>query len=491
MRGEFGPLRRIGTLLALLLCVSLAWAQSQGPLSLGPWSDLEPHRAALRAAAGDVPGPVDGDAALAGLDQYRLEWRVRPGPGLLEGHQALRFHNRGEGALEVLELHLLPNLLGAQFLVEAARVDGTPVEPEVVDGWRLRLPLPVPLAAGRAAVAELDYRLELPEGDAPGYGLVARGAGLWALGHSFALRPPAERPSVRPSLQGDVAVAEAALYRLRLRLPERWRAAVTGSIVRDETAEGVRTLEVASGPARDLFALLGEAGVLQRIELPERPRVVGFAREDEVGGMREAMSHAVVALEALEALYGPYPYRELEVAPLETRALGVEFPGLILVSSSVLRERDPLTLTSTVVHEVAHQWFYNLVGSDQVLEPWVDEAISQYATLRVLRERYDEELAARFRRDLAQRWGRVGLEPQRIDQPVEAYGAGAYGPVVYGRGPLLLDALAERIGVARLDALLREHVAEHRFGFAEGEVLRERLEGACDCRLERLEPRLR
>ena len=31
------------------------------------------------------------------------------------------------------------------------------------------------------------------------------------------------------------------------------------------------------------------------------------------------------------------------------------------------------------VHEIAHQWWFGLVGNDQALEPWLDEAMALYS----------------------------------------------------------------------------------------------------------------
>ena len=32
-----------------------------------------------------------------------------------------------------------------------------------------------------------------------------------------------------------------------------------------------------------------------------------------------------------------------------------------------------------MVHEVAHQWWYNQVGSDQIMNPWLDEGLAEFS----------------------------------------------------------------------------------------------------------------
>ena len=58
---------------------------------------------------------------------------------------------------------------------------------------------------------------------------------------------------------------------------------------------------------------------------------------------------------------------------------GMEFPTFIMMDSSKYQEPH-LSNTSLEIncHEVAHQWWYAMVGSDQINEPWLDEGITEY-----------------------------------------------------------------------------------------------------------------
>jgi hypothetical protein len=110
-----------------------------------------------------------------------------------------------------------------------------------------------------------------------------------------------------------------------------------------------------------------------------------------------ALREAISALKTFEAIYGPYPYRELEIAesPLIGGAGGVEFPGLITIGSTIYSAAQELNDASSplsssqgdlkitgqfmqesrdfvIAHEVAHQWWNAVVGSDSRLQPFVD-----------------------------------------------------------------------------------------------------------------------
>src|SRR5207248_3238311 len=109
-----------------------------------------------------------------------------------------------------------------------------------------------------------------------------------------------------------------------------------------------------------------------------------------------ALDFAAAALRVFEARFGPYPYRYLDVveAPIVGGAGGVEFSGLVTVASMFYRPPSADTsvigklmagmggaqgsiLEFTVAHEVAHQYWHGLVGSDSRQEPYLDESLAQ------------------------------------------------------------------------------------------------------------------
>lgn len=111
-----------------------------------------------------------------------------------------------------------------------------------------------------------------------------------------------------------------------------------------------------------------------------------------------------------------------------------------------------------LAHETAHQWFYALVGSDQVTDAWQDEALCEYAMLRYAREKYGAnayENLRILRVDAPMR--------EKINQtvtpgsPISYFGSlQTYATVVYGRGAALPLALDEMTG-GQMDKLLREY----------------------------------
>jgi aminopeptidase N len=74
--------------------------------------------------------------------------------------------------------------------------------------------------------------------------------------------------------------------------------------------------------------------------------------------------------------FGEYPYDVLNV--VETCFLhgGMEYPQLVYISYKVEGER----YLEVIVHEIAHQWWYAIVGNDQIKHGWLDEGLTEYST---------------------------------------------------------------------------------------------------------------
>ena len=70
--------------------------------------------------------------------------------------------------------------------------------------------------------------------------------------------------------------------------------------------------------------------------------------------------------------------------------------------------------------------------------------------------------------------------------PASAYNEREYSSIVYGRGPLFLTALAERMGQAKFDQFLKDYSARFRWGIATTADFKAMANQACGCDLSDL-----
>ena len=132
----------------------------------------------------------------------------------------------------------------------------------------------------------------------------------------------------------------------------------------------------------------------------------------------------LAALERYSNEIGPYPYKQLSVAEMPAGS-GMESPQMTWISSTV----SPSDIRYLAVHEVAHQWFYGVVGDNQQLEPFLDEGVADFLA-----------------RDLLDAFRKSRCAEDRLDGSVYDYDAQCYDEVIYVQGAAYLDAYRDKVG---------------------------------------------
>jgi aminopeptidase N len=181
------------------------------------------------------------------------------------------------------------------------------------------------------------------------------------------------------------------------------------------------------------------------------------------------------AMRIFNATFGPYPFAELDVVQTPNSAGGLEYPGLFVIGSDVW-DRSNDFFEFLIAHETAHQWWYSLVGSDQALHPWMDEALAQYSVALYIRDREGEAAyAAALDSFRLQHETYVEAHPDQVDvigRPVSAYPGLAYFFCVYQKGPLFFAALDDAYGFDTVQAMMRDYFAAYRYRIAAPEDMR-------------------
>ena len=184
------------------------------------------------------------------------------------------------------------------------------------------------------------------------------------------------------------------------------------------------------------------------------------------------------AVEAYNEDFGAYPYTELDVVDAPMRnAGGVEFPGIVLIESSRYDDPEGPVFINTVAHEVAHQWWYNVVGNDVIEEPWLDEGLTTFSAGLYFEAAYGSE----GYQGVAEYWqqyygkavqaGKDDAVTRSLTYFEESADPGMYGPIVYGKGALFFYELRKEIGDKAFFAGLQAYYRQLKYQIATGEDL--------------------
>jgi hypothetical protein len=101
----------------------------------------------------------------------------------------------------------------------------------------------------------------------------------------------------------------------------------------------------------------------------------------------EAFSFAVEKI-------GPYPFEKLFIVRTPISLKGMEFSNMIFIADRCFNSNNKDDFAKVLYHEIFHQWFYGIIGTDQVNEPFMDEGIVNYLAMALkgdeLGNTYDE-----------------------------------------------------------------------------------------------------
>lgn len=423
---------------------------------------------------------------------YQMAIEIDESLAVVRGRQTLFYTNLEDAPLDALYFHLHPNTLDGLITVTEVTVDGTPVTAENVDNHMLRVPLAQPLAVGAATTIGMNFVTIVPTDIGRNYGVLAYYEGILALAHFYpmlAVYDATGWDTAEPDVQGDLTYSDAAFFQVEVTAPADLTLVGSGSIVAEDGDDDRQTVTYAVGPARDFYLAAGDFDVVSATV--GETTINSYAPDDLADGTALALDVAAAAVKSLNERLGPYPYTELDIVTTPTSALGIEYPGLIvgtvrmydvgLTSQSGLSYAD--ILESTTAHEVNHQWFYNLVGNDQLDEPWLDESLTSYSTYRYYGDRYGQAAADGYFDTFEGRWARVDGQKIPVGLPVAAYDEAEYGAIIYGRGAVFLRELEETMGRETFDAFLRDYVAQFRWRIADTAAFRALAEEHCACDL--------
>jgi len=458
------------------MALALAFGLALIALTLGGCSMLKPpappdrlaeYRPSLRPDIEIEP------SLLAVMPRYSITVRIEPATGLYTGTMGVTVPITGTMPRNDFYFRLYPNLpqFGGALEVRAANVNGSLVNYAYeAAGTALHLSWPKPLPVGEDARVWLSFNGKTEQRKPGLYTIFGANESVLSLTNFYPIlagrREDGWALDVASPL-GDVGFHDAALYRVEATMPADQIVATTGVTTTESVQDGWATRTYVHGPAREFTFMMSP-----RFQVAEADaygtRVRSYYLPDNVQAGRMALHYGVAALQVYSDQFGRYPYREMAIveAPLTFR--GMEFPGMSLIGSQDYGKFRQ-DLENLVVHEAAHQWWYNQVGSDQTKSPWQDEGLAEWSMYAYYLARYGILAAERLRAD---RWPtpiRYAVQTnidRPIGLPVEAYGMSDYERTVYAKGALFFATLRDEMGEEAFRALLRTYVERFRWRIA-------------------------
>jgi Peptidase family M1 domain len=447
------------------------------------WSDLSAHRKAMKAG---FEGDVD-DQEAAKVPRYLIIAKLTFSPdAVIQGGQRVRYTNRSKDTLNYVVFRLYANTpaLGGRINVTRVLVNDQQVEPSFSDlGSVMGVPLSTPLNPGETIEFVIDFNTTMTRGLDTSYGRFGYVNNVVSSTAWYPILSVYEERSgwwqERPSGQGDPVYSETGLYDVHLTVPGNVVVAASGIII-DETRndDGTVTYRDVTGPMREHAFQASERYIIAPVEVEgTRINIVHYREglRNTVDGTEVATQYSIDSVKAFNKRFGEYPYRELDIVQNPTPS-GVEFPGLVQIAQrSWVRGND--FLEKVIAHEIGHQWFYALIGNNQISTPWLDESLTSYTEFVYMRETYADtpKRAQDYIDGYSRRYtGYVGAgnPDQALDLPVKSYNGFAYGAIIYTKGPLFIVELERQLGQEVVYKALAEYFRRFKYKVARTEDIK-------------------
>lgn len=490
---------------------------------------------------------------------HRIEVRLDDAAHVLHGSIETEYVNNSPQSLEFLWLHVWPNAYegpttalakqqfrsGNLFMYWAMARDlgGIDSLDFAVNGQRVewsyhpehrdivRLELPQPLAPGGRLAYTTPFRVQLPSGQ------ISR---LGHIGQSYQLTQWYPKPAVydrdgwheMPYLNQGEFYSEYGSFDVRITLPENYTVGATGDFV-DGSADNPREVErldslvgatehlLASGSHAALgmdfppssprmktlhyrqsavhdFAWFADKRWMVLRGTVEEPAVTTWAMftPAEADLWKRAPEYLHDAIVSYSKWNGDYPYRQVTAVDGTISAGGgMEYPNVTVIGNS----GSDLGLETVIVHEVGHNWFYGILGTNERTHAWMDEGINSFNETRYFVEKYGDTLtlagrgvgpfglfeaaeATDFPYAMRDQFAYLLSARLGADQPMACHSAEFsdlnYGTIVYKKSAAAMEHLRGALGTEVFDAGMQLYFDRWKFKHPGPDDLRSALEEA-------------
>jgi hypothetical protein len=454
--------KRFFLVLSCILPFSL-FASCSAPLSISPTAIPTPS---LTPAPTNTSTPAPTPTPdLPPRTQYIFDITMDYVRKAADVQETIAYGNRTGETLNDVVLAIEPGLWFGGFSLKSAAANGQGLTTYTLDGQRLELTLPQPLAPNKLLTLAFNYTLILPQMPVYKdqndirpqiYGYTARQVNMvdW---YPFIVpyEPGTGWVLHNPWFYGEHLVYDTADFDVMLRFTNPAVVPIIATSGVELPSNDGKRFRLEDGRT---FAFSMSSQFIVKSQKVGDVTISSYSFPFFEAAGQAVLNTTVEAVQIYTERYGPYPYKTLAAVQGDFDD-GMEFSGLYFLSRDFYNLYDGTPknyLTTIAAHETAHMWWFSSVADDQALEPWLDESFATFS----------ERLYYEFAHPDALPWWQFTridfYQPKgKIDTRIyDAGGYRLYTDAVYLRGALFLQAVRERIGDDAFYAFLKDYYAQ-------------------------------
>jgi hypothetical protein len=288
---------------------------------------------------------------------------------------------------------------------------------------------------------------------------------------------------------GESNYSDMADYNVNLKVPKDYVVASTGKESEKSSEKDSKVMNLNASNVRDFVIMMSPNYKVLSKEI-DGIKVNSYyivkEGEDDNSTAQGVLDSAVGAVKFFSQQFGKYPYDELDLMESHLSGGAMEYPQIIQmpmypqkISSSKNNEASMSAsyensfISEAAVHEVGHQWWYVTVGNNEFKEPFLDESLTAFSTAYYFEKTEGEYSQNSIMRMISlysnKNMGRFASQYKfpSIGSGVDKFAAdstgSAYGMVIYGKGPLLIEDLRKKVGDTVFLDIMQTYFKEYKF----------------------------
>ncbi|MHA1775362.1 MAG: M1 family metallopeptidase, partial [Promethearchaeota archaeon] len=250
---------------------------------------------------------------------------------------------------------------------------------------------------------------------------------------------------------GDPFYTDMGFYKLAVQTPFGFVVAATGALTHNEVngSEIVRYFDPIY-PVREITFSASRYFQVESTMYQETNISTYFLPKESNLWAGIALETAVGAVRLYSYSVGMYPYPSFNVVEEYTHYGGMEHPCQVYITESASLYQDPIRMLRLIIaHETAHQWFYHLVGNDEVDAGFLDEGWACWMEDFYMNTVYPDQGYLTFYKEVTstRKFNYVygDYTSQRLNQSVYTAGE-SYWDLAYDEAPVILEKLRQYLG---------------------------------------------
>lgn len=270
---------------------------------------------------------------------------------------------------------------------------------------------------------------------------------------------------------GDPFYTNIANYNVTISYPEQYSLSSSGYVTNKKQEKGQICQSLKALAVRDFAITLTKDAVTESAKVDST--IVKYTGYKGDSNIKQCLKTCQKAVEFYNKTFGEYPYKTLEIIKTPFLHGGMEYAGMVTISDSFTEQFD---IDRVIAHEIAHQWWYGVVGNNQIEEAWLDESLTEYSSMLFLESYKEYEVS--YEELINQAFANYTLYVDIIKTiegkiktsmllNINEYSSEyEYSYMIYVRGTLMFDDIREIIGKEKLIKALKNYYKKYKFKIA-------------------------